>query len=505
MAGPVDLSALNGMTFQPENFGVTGGLWTAIFDPRLGRDPGTGTAYGTPVIYATKSRYPDVGNYPSTVAFTDTSYTASRIDPNGFYHSPIFGVVNLGGSRDYAIIGFGDDGRSILLEDTAIIDSPYWGTANELLRADLSNFGFLVLSLDTLTHYPDSATAPHTTTYAFGKDSAAINSFLSALCFAEGTRIETCQGAVAVEDLIEGQQVRTASGAVRPIRWIGRMLSRPHLHPRPWEVQPVRVTAHAFGPAKPAHDVWLSPGHAVFVDGVLVPVGNLVNGATIVQETVDQIRYFHVELESHDVLLAEGLPCESYLDDGNRASFANAGENAALHGRLDPKSWDDACAPLVAAGPQLTALQLRLHARAEALGWTRTEAADLQIEADGVAIAPVHAEGNRFWFLVPEAKALMLRSNHGVLAQLVPGLGDGRTLGVAVAELRIDGVAVDLDAGIFAAGFYPVERHEALGWRWTNGAAQLDRALAAPAMIEVALAMVAPSWVRPAPALRIVA
>lgn len=341
--------------------------------------------------------------------------------------------------------------------------------------------------------------------YTFDGEAADANAFLSALCFAEGTRIETPEGPVAVEDLAEGQQVRTASGVARPIRWIGQMLSRPDRHPRPWEVQPVRVTAHAFGPGMPAQDVRLSPGHAVFVDGVLVPVGHLVNGATIVQEQVEQIRYFHVELDSHDVLLAEGLPCESYLDDGNRASFANADGFTDLHGRLDPKSWDDACAPLVAAGPQLTEIQQRLHARAEALGWTRSEAADLRIEADGVAIAPVHAAGNRYWFAVPATQALTLRSNHGVLAHLVPGLGDGRVLGVAVAELRIDGMGVDLDDPAFGAGFYPPERHDALGWRWTDGAAVLHRPLNAPAMVEVALAMVAPSWVRPAPVLRVVA
>jgi len=313
------------------------------------------------------------------------------------------------------------------------------------------------------------------------------------------------EGSVVVEDLVEGHKVLTASGAVRPIKWIGQMVSRPAGHPRPSEVQPVRVTAHAFGPGMPERDVRLSPGHAVFVDGVLVPIGNLVNGATIVQESVEEVRYFHVELDSHDVLLAEGLPCESYLDDGNRATFANAEGFTALHGRLDPKSWEDACAPMVAAGPQLTALQQRLHAQAETLGWVKSEAAGLMIEANGVRIAPVHASDNRFWFAVPAADALVLRSNRGVLAHLIPGLGDGRTLGVAVAELRIDGAAVNLDEGAFGAGFYPVERHEALGWRWTDGAAVLNRPLAAPAMIEVTLAMVAPSWVRPVPVLRAVA
>jgi len=331
------------------------------------------------------------------------------------------------------------------------------------------------------------------------------NEDLEAFCFAEGTRIDTPEGPVAVEDLAEGQLVLTVSGAVRPVKWIGQLASRPARHRRPWEVQPVRVKAGAFGHNIPAHDVRLSPGHAVYVDGVLVPVGHLVNGATIVQEEVERIRYFHVELETHDVLLAEGLPCESYLDDGNRMSFRNAGAFTELHGRLDPKSWDDACAPLVAAGPQLTEIQQRLHARAEELGWVRSEESRLAIIADGVEIAPSHSTGNRYWFSVPAAAEFKLRSGSGVLAHVMPGMTDNRRLGVAVAALRIDGQAVALDADSFGVGFYPLEKHEHRSWRWTNGEATLKLAVVAPAMLEVEVLMVAPSWVRPRPALRIVA
>lgn len=327
----------------------------------------------------------------------------------------------------------------------------------------------------------------------------------SAFCFAEGTRIETPAGPVAVEDLAEGQLVLTASGVARPVKWIGQLVSRPARHRRPWEVQPVCIKPHAFGADMPAREVRLSPGHAVYVDGVLVPVGHLVNGATIVQEEVERIRYFHVELETHDLLVAEGVPCESYLDDGNRQSFRNAGEFTAIHGRLDPKSWDDACAPLVAAGPQLVEIQEKLHARAGKLGWVKSEQPELRIVADGVEIVPLHCAGNRYWFAVPTAATLELRSGSGVLAQLVPGIGDGRRLGVAVAEIRVDGETIDLDDAAFGRGFYPAERHEAHGWRWTDGNAALTRTLEASAMVEVTLAMVAPHWVRPTAALRVVA
>jgi hypothetical protein len=326
----------------------------------------------------------------------------------------------------------------------------------------------------------------------------------AAPCYVEGTRILTPRGEVAVEALKASDIVITASGQERLVIWVGQKTVRPARHAHPHEVNPVRIRKGAFGEGLPLRDLRVSPGHAVFVDGVLVPAGHLANGATIVQEEVERVRYFHVELDAHDVLIADGLPCESYLDDGNRMSFANAGESVEMLGRLDPKSWDDACAPMVAAGPQLTAIQQRLHTRAEELGWLKSDHPDLLIEADGTAITPLHQVGNRYWFWVSPASVLMLRSNAGVLAHLMPGISDRRRLGVAVASLRVNGMEVALDSETFGAGFYVAERHDDHGWRWTNGEGVLSLALGQPAMIEIDLAMVAPGWKRRAPVLKLV-
>lgn len=419
---------------------------------------------------------------PGQITVASYSYVPGRYQGDGYWYAPPhFGILNFSGIdgafTSFVIIGFTEDG--ILLD----ISGSYIGYASR----PNGNTGY-ILSLDGFS--PGNFDFPVT----FGYDPFVYH--LDPVCFAEGTRIETIAGPVAVEALAIGDAVLTASGAVRPVKWVGHMSVRPSRHARPGEVHPVLVRAHAFGADMPSRDVRLSPGHAVFVDGVLVPVGFLVNGATIVQEEVEQVRYFHVELDSHDVLLAEGLPCESYLDDGNRSSFTNAGESVRLYGRLDPKSWDDACAPMIAAGPQLVEIQQRLHARAEALGWVRQEDAGLVLVADAVEIAPAHVVGNRYWFAVPAASELTLRSNSGVLGQVVPGLGDGRRLGVAVSRLLMDGEPVDLKSGKFGAGFYPAEMHGDHGWRWTDGNARLGLEIASPVMIEVELAMVAPSWSR---------
>ncbi len=160
--------------------------------------------------------------------------------------------------------------------------------------------------------------------------------------------------------------------------------------------------------------------------------------------------------------------------------------------------------PMVAAGPQLAAIRERLHAQAETLGWVKSESADLVIEADGVSVMPHHSLGNRYWFVVPAATELTLRSNRGVLAHVMPGIGDNRKLGVAVGEVRLDGKPLELDGEIFGKGFYPTERQEQHAWRWTDGAAKLGLSLLQTAMVEVSVIMVAPSWKRPVPNLRVV-
>jgi hypothetical protein len=98
-------------------------------------------------------------------------------------------------------------------------------------------------------------------------------------------------------------------------------------------VQPIEVAAHAFGPGAPARSLRLSPEHAVFIEGVLVPIRELQNGTTIRQVNVAEIVYWHVELDTHDVILAEGLACESYLDFDDHADFED-GPVMNLHPRF---------------------------------------------------------------------------------------------------------------------------------------------------------------------------
>ena len=197
---------------------------------------------------------------------------------------------------------------------------------------------------------------------------------LNPRCFLRGTHILTDHGEVAVEGLAVGDRVVTRSGEVMPIAWIGHRRIDCRNHPEPRKVWPVCVRAGAFGDGTPHRDLLMSPDHAVFVDEVLIPIKCLINGASIEQVPMDQVRYYHVELQHHDVLLAEGLPAESYLDTGDRFNFANGGGPIALHPEFSPRRLDTAlvwdalgCAPLIVTGDALETVRLRVNVRVAAV------------------------------------------------------------------------------------------------------------------------------------------
>jgi hypothetical protein len=174
-------------------------------------------------------------------------------------------------------------------------------------------------------------------------------------CFAKGTRIQTEHAEVAVEDLRIGDRVKVLTGPCpREIVWIGHRRVNCADHPAPERVWPVRVAADAFGTGRPHRDLWLSPDHAVHVLDVLIPIKYLINGRSIAQVAVDEVEYYHLELPSHDVLLAEGLAVESWLDSGARSDFVNAGATGALYPDFAARVWEyEGCMPLIISGDKL--------------------------------------------------------------------------------------------------------------------------------------------------------
>ncbi len=143
-------------------------------------------------------------------------------------------------------------------------------------------------------------------------------------CFAAGTRLATEHGETLVEQIRPGDLVCTAAGRLRLVRWVGHRAYDGRFIRNNLDILPVLVTEGALAEGVPRRDLLVSPGHAFLLEGVLVAARYLVNGRSIRQlPRVDTIAYYHIELDRHDIVLAEGAPAESYLDTGNRACFAN--------------------------------------------------------------------------------------------------------------------------------------------------------------------------------------
>ncbi len=155
-------------------------------------------------------------------------------------------------------------------------------------------------------------------------------------CFLSGTRIATPLGHSTIEKLSIGDVVTTMSAEPMPIKWIGRT-SFERADGLPWslDVAPVRISRGALGGGLPARDLYVSEAHCIYVNGYLIPAKYLVNGLSITYATTldaPSLDYFHIELEKHQVIYAEGAPAETYRAGASRAGFDNQAEYLALYG-----------------------------------------------------------------------------------------------------------------------------------------------------------------------------
>ena len=131
------------------------------------------------------------------------------------------------------------------------------------------------------------------------------------------------------------------------------------------------MAAAAFGPGRPHSELFLSPDHAVYVNEVLIPVRYLINGSSVAQVPMDRVTYHHVELAVHDVLLAEGMPAESFLDMRDGSNYANRPGPIRLYPDFSARMWEAfGCARLIVMGPELDAARALVasfaHAQAAA-------------------------------------------------------------------------------------------------------------------------------------------
>ncbi|WP_306046281.1 Hint domain-containing protein [Nioella sp. MMSF_3534] len=153
-------------------------------------------------------------------------------------------------------------------------------------------------------------------------------------CFAAGSQISTPEGERAIETLRIGDLIETANGAV-PVKWIGRQTVSTRFGPAE-RLMPVRFAAGALGPNVPHTDLTVTADHGMLVEGVICHAGALVNGVTITRvplaEMGESYTVYHIETEEHEIILANGAPAETFIDNVSRRVFDNYAEFEALYG-----------------------------------------------------------------------------------------------------------------------------------------------------------------------------
>lgn len=313
-------------------------------------------------------------------------------------------------------------------------------------------------------------------------------------CFRSGTRLLTPDGLLPVEMLREGDEVVTQSGAVRRIVWHGRRRVDVSRHPRPDVVRPVLIEEGAFGQDMPCRDLYLSPDHALWFESGLVEAKYLVNDMSVRQVDVPEIVYHHIELESHNIVLAEMLPVETYLDCGNRQQFSGSGRAVSLFADLGTPIRDEqrACAPLICSGPRLTEIRARSHQQLAVRG-AHQISGEFRVFAGGEMLVPIDSKDDRWVFRLPEAvREIEISSTASRPAALDPASQDWRFLGIALTDVELDGRLQDMRGPRFLSGFHAPECAGAGWFRWTDGTGRID--VSTGRTLAFTLQAVSPVW-----------
>lgn len=299
----------------------------------------------------------------------------------------------------------------------------------------------------TITDLQTSPTSPATVS-----SGAIVTASNASPCFAAGTRIMTAaRWPVAVEALSPGDEVAVLGGGAEKIVWIGHRTINTTTHPRPESVYPVLITAGALGGHLPRRDLLVSPDHALYLDGHLIPAKTLTNGFSIRQVKRRIITYYHIELARHAVVFAEGAAAESYLDTGNRAAFDNGGPAALPYPDFAQTLREQSgCAPFAEAGAAVEAVRQR-----------HLDNANIACTADPELTIRYHNG------------TAIITSRSAIPGELTADPRDRRRLGVKIATVEVEGITIPLGHAALRQGWHDPEPDG----RWTNGRAIIPKAL----------------------------
>jgi hypothetical protein len=398
---------------------------------------------------------------PSAVTL-DSTVTVSDTDSGG----------NLTGATVSVGTGFSTGDTLAFVNQNGITGS--YNAASGILTlsgtATIANYRSALGSVayDTTNASHAARTIDWTTTDG-AASSPTSTSTVDVICFCKGTLIGTPDGEVRVQTLKAGDMVLTLHNGPRKVSWVGagKVLAT---RGRRSVATPVIVRRGALADNVPRWDLRVTKAHSLYIENVLIPVEFLVNHKTILwDDHAREVEIYHVELESHDVLIANGAPAESYRDDGNRWLFQNA--NEGWH--LPPQQ---PYAPVLTGGPLVDAVWRRLLDRAGPRDLPPlTDDPDLHLIVNGIRVNPTDRREGMYAFRLPSRPASVIVASRQTTPAEFGIARDPRPLGVALRKLTVRQGAkfmlFDADDDRLTAGFHGYEPSEQL--RWTEGFAEL--------------------------------
>jgi hypothetical protein len=350
------MPAPNLTSFTAGAFTLSGWVtaFTGVFPPHF--EIGWGTGQSNFVFNWGPAGTDGGSDSPQVIGITDSSAGADSVSLSLHFNTTESGLYIANGANA------GNTLFTASSDDTYVLGSTGGESAASLLSdlkslqlVDTNKNDFFSISFQLTDVTAANASLP-------GSTKSFQEAFTTA-CYAPGTRITTPAGEVAVEDLQIGDMVTTTSGIARPVKWIGRRHYSAAAVAEFANLRPVLIRQEALAPGLPHRDLVVSPMHALFIDDVFIPAAALVNGVSILRRAASgPVEYIHVELDGHEVIFAEGVPAETFVDDNSRAMFENVSEYYDLYGFAE--SARGFCAPRLEEGYQLDAVRRRLAARA---------------------------------------------------------------------------------------------------------------------------------------------
>jgi len=356
-----------------------------------------------------------------------------------------------------------------------------WNGAKTIITFSLSDGAGNSVTLNIGTRF-NSLGLPLGKTVSFPTDNNSGT--IKIVCYARGTRIETPTGERLIEDLRIGDEVITFKEQGRTpatITWVGtrRVIATKEAE------KLVCVRKDALQSGIPNRDLLITPEHCLFIDGKLFPVRTLVNGRSIAISNEPDFEVFHLELEEHSIIFANGAHSESFLDTGNKHLMFGENARSLTLGNSETARRISA-APICTAPEQIKPVHDALAMRATMQGYAPPEAPppftlypDLHLVLDDhTKIAPARVKDRQYIFFVPSTvETFWIGSNTFTPSQSYgPWNDDRRILGVLVGSINLFTSTAHIN---YIAHLNQPEKEgwhtiENTAYRWTDGHAKLD-------------------------------